>query len=67
MLQLSEFVWALDSLVWVVFINFLLIEVRCDQKRLFFAFNKKKHRQWKKEEIPYAYVQEFFTQNELCL
>ena len=43
MLQLSEFVWALRSSVWVVFNNFLLIDatdrskISSDQKRLFFA------------------------------
>ena len=42
-LQLSEFVWALRSSVWVVLNNFLLIDatdsckIRSDQKRLFFA------------------------------
>ena len=42
MLQLSEFVWTLRSLVWVVFNNFLLIDatdrskIGSDQKRLFF-------------------------------
>ena len=43
MLQLSEFVWALRSLVSVVFNNFLLIDatdrskISSDQKRLFLA------------------------------
>ena len=43
MLQLSEFVWTLRSLVWVVFNNFLLIDatdrskISSDQKLLFFA------------------------------
>ena len=43
MLQLSDFVWALRSLVWIVFNNFLLIDatdrskISSDQKRLFFA------------------------------
>ena len=43
MLQHSEFIWALRSLVWVVFINFLRIDatdgskISSDQKRLFFA------------------------------
>ena len=43
MLQLSEFVWMIRSLVWVVFNNFLLIDatdrskISSDQKRLFFA------------------------------
>ena len=42
-LQLSEFVWALRSSVWIVFNNFLLIDatdrikISSDQKRLFFA------------------------------
>ena len=41
-LQISEFVWALRSSVWIVFNNFLLIEATdrsdrsSDQKRLFF-------------------------------
>ena len=45
MLQLSEFVWMLRSSVWVVFNNFLLIDVTgrskisSDQKRLFFALS----------------------------
>ena len=43
MLQLSEFVWALRSSVYVVFNNFLLIDatdrskINSDQKRLYFA------------------------------
>ena len=43
MLQLSEFVWALRSSVYVVFNNFLLIDatdrskISSDQKRLFLA------------------------------
>ena len=43
MLLLSEFVWALCSLKWFVFNNFLLIDatdrskISSDQKRLFFA------------------------------
>ena len=43
MLQISEFVWSLRSLAWVVFNNFLLIDatdrskISSDQKRLFFA------------------------------
>ena len=43
MLQLSEFIWALRSSVWIVFNNFLLIDatdrskISSDQKRLFFA------------------------------
>ena len=43
MLQLSEYVWILHSSVWVVFINFLLIDatdkskISRNQKRLFFA------------------------------
>ena len=43
MLQISEFVWALPSSVWIVFNNFLLIDatdrskISSDQKRLFFA------------------------------
>ena len=43
MLHLSEFVWTLSSSVWVVFINFLLIDatdiskISSDQKRFFFA------------------------------
>ena len=43
MLQLSEFVWALRSSVWIVFNNFLLIDatdrskISSDQKRLFSA------------------------------
>ena len=43
MLQLSEFVWALCSSVWIVFNNFLLIDatdkskISSDWKRLFFA------------------------------
>ena len=42
-LQLSEFVWALRSSVWIVYNNFLLIDatdkskISSDQKRLFFA------------------------------
>ena len=42
-LQLSEFVWSLRFSVWVVFINFLLIDdtdrfkISNDQKRLFLA------------------------------
>ena len=42
-LQLSEFVWALRSSVWIVFNNFLLIDatdrskISGDQKRLFCA------------------------------
>ena len=45
MLQLSEFVCSLRSLVWVVFNNFLLIDatdrskISSDQKRLFFALS----------------------------
>ena len=41
--QLSEFVWMIRSLVWVVFNNFLLLyatdrmKISSDQKRLFFA------------------------------
>ena len=44
MLQLSEFVWALRSAVWIVFNNFLLIDatdkskISSDRKRLFLAF-----------------------------
>ena len=43
MLQISEFVWSLRSLAWVVLNNFLLIDatdrskISSDQKRLFFA------------------------------
>ena len=43
MLQLSEFVWALRSSVWIFFNNFLLIDatdkskISSDRKRLFFA------------------------------
>ena len=43
MLQLSDFVWALRSSVWVVFNNFLLIDatdrskISSDQKCVFFA------------------------------
>ena len=43
MLQISEFVWSLRSLTWVVLNNFLLIDatdrskISSDQKRLFFT------------------------------
>ena len=43
MLQLSKFAWTLQSSVWVVFNNFLLIDatdrskISSDQKRLFFV------------------------------
>ena len=43
MLQISEFVWLIRSLAWVVFNNFLLIDAtdrtknKSDQKRFFFA------------------------------
>ena len=43
MLQLPQFVWALHSSVWDVFIHFLLIDatdrskISSDQKRLFIA------------------------------
>ena len=43
MLQISEFVWALRSSVWIVFNNFLLIDatdkskISSDRKLLFFA------------------------------
>ena len=46
MLQLSEFVWALRSSVWVVLNNFLLTDatdrskISSDQKRLFFAVSQ---------------------------
>ena len=46
MLQLSEFVWTLRSSAWVVFNNFLLLDVTdrskisSDQKRLFFAVSQ---------------------------
>ena len=45
MFQLPQFVWALRSLVWDVFINFLLIDatdkrkISSDQKHLFIAFS----------------------------
>ena len=49
MLQISEFVWALRSSVWVVFINFLLIDatdrnkISNQQIRLFFAVSLYPH------------------------
>ena len=45
MLHLSEFVWTLRSLVWVVFNNFLLIDatdkskISNNQKRFFIALS----------------------------
>ena len=45
MLQLPQFVWALRSSVWDVFINFLLIDatdrskISSDQKRFFIALS----------------------------
>ena len=49
MLQLSEFVWALRSSVWIVFNIFLLIDptdrskISSDRKRLFFALRIHPH------------------------